>query len=546
MNPAEVGIEAGTILAGKYRIESVIGRGGMGLVYRAHHLTLDETIAIKVLRRDVSLDEETVARFVREAQSAVRLKSEHVARIRDVGTFDDGLPYMVMEFLEGADLGQLVETNGALNVPVAIDLVLQSCDAIVEAHSLGIVHRDIKPSNLFLSFRPDNTAIVKVLDFGISKSATGADLSLTQTSSMLGTPAYMSPEQMRSARKVDARTDVWSIGTVLYELVEGRRPFNAESFSEMCVMVAMDPPAAMVLAPELEPVILRCLAKHPDQRYANVADLMQDLARFAGSPDAARHFITRAYRVLGLPVPRAFDSSPAIRAPVTYLTPVPAMSLGALVRPGAATAPTMTTEPRPAATMAATAIRTAPPRPRRTTAVLAVLCVLLGVGGAVGYVVATGGEHGGAGSDATGATTTDDTAGSSAAGSSATGSNAESGAGAGSSTAATDVGSNATAGSNAESGAAAGAGSSMVATDVGSSAGSSAGSGTPRAGSATVANTGAKPPRGGGKPPRGGGKPPRGAGTGSASSGKGSAVARPPDPVKPKCDPFASRRDGCS
>jgi len=525
VNPAEVGIEAGTILAGKYRIESVIGRGGMGLVYRAHHLSLDETIAIKVLRRDVSLDAETVARFVREAQSAVRLKSEHVARIRDVGTFDDDLPYMVMEFLEGADLGQLVETNGALNVPVAIDLVLQSCDAIVEAHSLGIVHRDIKPSNLFLSFRPDNTAIVKVLDFGISKSATGADLSLTQTSSMLGTPAYMSPEQMRSARTVDARTDVWSIGTVLYELVEARRPFNAESFSEMCVMVAMDPPAPMVLAPELEPIILRCLSKNPDQRYANVADLMQDLARLAGTPDAARHYITRAYRVLGLPVPRAFDSSPAIRPPVTYLTPVPAMSLGALVRPGGPPAPTMTTEPRPVATMATTAIRSAPPRQRRTTAVLLVLCVLLGVGGAVGYLAATGDGHGGTGSDAAGSTLTDDRT-----GSNATGSSVESGSG--SATVATDLGSSAGSGS----------GSATVATDVGSSTGSS----TPHAGSATVATTGTRPPRGGGKPPRRGGKPPRGSGAGSADAGKGSGSSRITVPVKPKCDPFASRRDGCS
>jgi serine/threonine-protein kinase len=542
VNLAEA-IEPGTVLVGKYRIESVLGRGGMGMVYRAHHLALDETIAIKVLRRDVSLDEETVHRFVREAQSAVKLKSEHVARIRDVGTFEDGLPYMVMEYLEGADLGQLIDSNGAMNPQVAVDLVLQACDAIAEAHSLGIVHRDIKPTNLFVSFRPDETAIVKVLDFGISKSASGADLSLTQTSSMLGTPAYMSPEQMRSARSVDARTDVWSIGTVLYELVEARRPFNAESFSEMCVMVAVDPPTPMQLAPELESIILRCLAKHPDQRYANVPDLMRELAVFAGNPEAARHFVTRAYRVLGLPVPLSLDSNPGLRPIVTYQTPVPQLRLSSLVLPAATARPTMIGSP-PGSTLATPTIPNAPRNRRSTAAIVVVLCMMLGIGGAVGYVKATEGDE----------VTVVDPTGSAAAvtgsaeeGSAKEGSAAQGSAATGAAATEPAVGSGSSAGSDAGS-AVAGAGSAGADSDAdadadagsGSATGSGAGSARVRRGSATVAR--GKPPKGGGKPPKGGGKPPKGGG--DAGKGTGTAKGSTP-PVKPKCDPFNSVRDGC-
>ncbi|MDB4964180.1 MAG: Serine/threonine-protein kinase pkn3 [Myxococcales bacterium] len=536
MYPAEDGIAAGTVLVGKYRIESVLGRGGMGMVYRAHHLTLDETIAIKVLRRDVSLDEETVHRFVREAQSAVKLKSEHVARIRDVGTFDDGLPYMVMEFLEGADLGQLVDANGAMNVPVAVDLVLQACDAIAEAHSLGIVHRDIKPTNLFVSFRPDQTAIVKVLDFGISKSSTGADLSLTQTSSMLGTPAYMSPEQMRSARTVDARTDVWSIGTVLYELVEARRPFNAESFSEMCVMVAMDPPAPMVHAPELEPIVLRCLHKNPKDRYANVPELMRDLAQFAGNADAARRFITRAHRVLGLPVPSNLDSNPAIQRVITYTTPVPGMPLS-LVMPAAVASPTISTT-LPDAPVPSL-------RKSRAGLYIALVAVLLGIGGALAYVQATanGGDsqgtseavvdvrdHRGSAAVAADGSNAGDLDRGSSTRTDATGSAASIGS----------AGSEDRAGSSAAiiGAASAGSGSGSAVVSGGSNGTSGRGSGTltvVRSGGRLGGKPGGKPgDKPGGRPSTAGSAEPRGSGAGSA--------VKPPIRPTPKCDPFDSIR----
>ena len=316
-------IEAGDVLLGKYQIESLLGRGGMGLVYRARHLHLHEPVAIKVMRSDVQLDEEAVERFKREAQAAVKLKSEHVARIHDVGAFPNGSPYMVMEFLSGADLGTLVDTNGPTDVPTAVDLILQACDALAEAHSVGIVHRDVKPSNLMVTAHPDGTHVVKILDFGISKSATGTDLSLTQTASVLGTPAYMSPEQMRSARRVDVRTDIWSLGTVLYELVEARRPFRAETFSEMCVMAAVDPYDPLILAPELDGVIGRCLAKAPEGRYQTIAELAAALAPFARDPARAAHYVARAQRVLGraatmtpTPSPGSLPQVPMPRTPV--------------------------------------------------------------------------------------------------------------------------------------------------------------------------------------------------------------------------------------
>ena len=296
--PADA-IRVGQVFLGKYQVESIVGQGGMGVVAECTHLALNERVALKMLRQDVMLDHDAVERFMREAQAAAKLRSEYVARVSDVGALENGTPYMVMEFLEGQDLGQLVAERGKLGIPWAVELMLQTCEALAEAHSLGIVHRDVKPSNLFVTWRPDGTALIKVLDFGISKTAAGTDMHLTQTQSLLGTPAYMSPEQMRSARNVDARTDIWSLGTVMYELIEGRKPFEAESFSEMCVKVAVDAPAPMVHAPpELQQVVLRCLAKNPDQRYASMAELGRDLVPFTQDPARAAILVERMQRVL--------------------------------------------------------------------------------------------------------------------------------------------------------------------------------------------------------------------------------------------------------
>ncbi|MBA3456597.1 MAG: serine/threonine protein kinase, partial [Deltaproteobacteria bacterium] len=291
-------VRIGQVFLEKYRVESILGQGGMGVVAECTHLQLNERVALKMLRQDVLLDRDAVERFMREAQAAVKLKSEYVARVRDVGTLEDGTPFMVMEYLDGQDLGVLIEERGTLPAPWATELILQTCEGLAEAHSLGIVHRDVKPTNLFVTWRPDGTALIKVLDFGISKSPMGTDMHLTQTQSLLGTPAYMSPEQMRSARLVDGRTDIWSLGTVLYELLEGRKPFEAESFSEMCVKVAVDSPTPMErTSVDLQQVVLRCLAKSPDARYQSMADLARDLVPFTQDPQSGSMLVERMQRM---------------------------------------------------------------------------------------------------------------------------------------------------------------------------------------------------------------------------------------------------------
>ncbi len=330
------GVSIGEIFIDKYRVDSILGHGGMGVVALCTHLALNERVAIKMLRRDVLDDADAVERFMREAQAASKLKSEYVARVTDVGRSRTNVPYMVMEYLEGLDLGDLLDDRGYLGLPWAIEITLQACEALAEAHSLGIVHRDVKPSNLFVTWRPDGSALIKVLDFGISKALTGGAMELTQTQSLLGTPAYMSPEQMRSARQVDARTDIWSLGTVLYELIEGHRPFEAESFSEMCVKVAVDPPTPMKKAPAaLQQVVMRCLAKLPEQRYSSMAELGHDLVPFSHDPHQAQVLVERMTRTLRrsavmdweaavrelpgperTPEPAAPASSPAIPMPL--------------------------------------------------------------------------------------------------------------------------------------------------------------------------------------------------------------------------------------
>ena len=298
-------VEAGTVLLEKYRIERVIGEGGMGVVARAHHLTLDQPVAIKFLLDEVLGNQEVVQRFMREAQAAVKLRSEHVARVHDVGTLASGAPYMVMELLDGVDLGGLLRQRGALVPGLAVDFMLQACEALAEAHALGFVHRDIKPANFFITRRASGAPLLKVLDFGISKIpaiSAALDARVTQTQAVLGTPAYMSPEQMRSSKHVDARTDIWAMGVVLYEALAGRRPFSGETFSALCIQVASDPmpPFPVPLPPGLISLVARCLEKDPDMRFQNMAELAAALAPFAGTPAQAASSVERTAGVLGL------------------------------------------------------------------------------------------------------------------------------------------------------------------------------------------------------------------------------------------------------
>jgi len=287
--PPGMPVERGDVIAGKYRVDEMVAVGGMGLVVSARHQQLGQQVAIKVLLPTEVDDEEAqaVPRFLREARAAAALRSDHVVRIYDVDTLPSGLPYMVMELLMGQDLRRLVKTLGPLPVEQAVDYVMQAADAIGEAHASGIVHRDLKPSNLFLTTRTDGRPWVKVLDFGISKASHELALegTLTTTRAMIGSPMYMSPEQIRDAKSVDGRSDIWSLGVILHELLSGKPAFRGESLPAICAAIAADPPASLLAArpdlpPELAEVVFTCLEKDPEARFQSVDELKQALLPF--------------------------------------------------------------------------------------------------------------------------------------------------------------------------------------------------------------------------------------------------------------------------
>jgi serine/threonine-protein kinase len=315
------GARPGDVLAGKYRVERVLGQGGMGVVVAAHHIQLDEKVALKFLLPEALSNGEAVTRFAREARAAVKIKNEHVARVIDVGQLENGAPYMVMEYLEGSDLSGWLKQRGAMQVEQAVDFILQACEALADAHVLGIVHRDLKPANLFCIRRSDGQASIKVLDFGISKVSTpGGGHDLTRTSALMGSPYYMSPEQMQTSKGVDARSDIWSLGIILFELVTGRPPFDAEAVTELAIKIATQPtPDLRLLAPTatpgLERVVAGCLEKDRARRFQTVADLAVALQPFGSS--ASRLSVER---VLGT-LRQAGMAGQALPAPVTALSP---------------------------------------------------------------------------------------------------------------------------------------------------------------------------------------------------------------------------------
>ncbi len=324
--------KTGTVLLGKYRIESIIGEGGMGGVLKAWHLDLDEPVAIKVLLPEMMDRAEIVQRFMREAKAAVKLKGDHAARILDVGKLEgdvdgklEGTPYIVMEYLDGADLNAILKHHGPQEPSMAVDLMIQACEAIAEAHSLGIIHRDIKASNFFVTQSEGEPPQLKVLDFGIATSPKGTS-DLTDGESVIGTPSYMAPEQMRSSRMADARSDIWSLGVVLYEMLEGARPFRSEAYADLCLKVGMDPPEAMVQpnTPEsLQAIVMKCLEKTVERRYQSVAELAFDLLPFASDPVTARASVEQTARLLSRRGTKVIDAS---RAP-DDLTPAPGAAL---------------------------------------------------------------------------------------------------------------------------------------------------------------------------------------------------------------------------
>ncbi|MBK7197455.1 MAG: serine/threonine protein kinase [Myxococcales bacterium] len=273
------------MIASKYRVDRVLGEGAMGVVVAATHADLGTQVAVKFMLPAALTGADSVERFLREARAASRLRSEHVCRVLDVGRLEHGAPYIVMEMLDGRDVQATLDSAGVLSVGVAASYVTQVCEAIGEAHAAGIVHRDLKPQNLFVTRKVNGAEAVKVLDFGISKVAGGADAVRTHHAAIMGTPAYMSPEQCQASAHVDGRTDIWALGVILYQLATGRLPFDGADFLQIAMAVTNThpvPPTA--LRPDLpagfDAVVMRCLEKDRDRRFASAQELAAALQPF--------------------------------------------------------------------------------------------------------------------------------------------------------------------------------------------------------------------------------------------------------------------------
>jgi serine/threonine-protein kinase len=319
----------GDIVGGKYRLARALGEGGMGVVFEAEHLRLRQSVAIKFLRADAIVMPDAVERFEREARAICRMRGPHVVHVLDVDSDAHGRPYMVMEMLRGRDLEAELHARGALPLDEAVDLILQACAAVAEAHAAGIVHRDLKPSNLFLADGA-GTRVLKVLDFGISK-VTRDEPATTSIAVTVGTPLYMSPEQVRSSRDVDGGTDIWSLGVILYELVAGTPPFRGTTTAAIAAIVADATPSLRDVRPdlpqELERAVMTALAKSPRDRFPCVEAFAAALMPFASPEGIAGPFSLRPSRqayesacsaMKRTPVgPQAIDASDLLRLPVS-------------------------------------------------------------------------------------------------------------------------------------------------------------------------------------------------------------------------------------
>ena len=328
-------VAVGQTIAGKYVLERVLGEGGMGVVYAAMHLGLEQRVAIKLLlNEDEQLEQQILERFQREARAAARIRSEHVCRVLDTGRLDDGSPFLVMEYLEGCDFHAELARRGRFELREAVAYMREACAALAEAHANGIVHRDLKPANLFLTQRASGTRYLKVLDFGVSKllAPTSSQPSLTRTAAMVGSPIYMSPEQLQSARDVDTRTDLWALGAILYELITGRPPFDAESMPQLVQAVLNADPVPLaslhISAPAgFERVLLRALEKDRRLRYESAEAFSAALAPFDGQLGVSFAHTLHGHALSLLAAPHA-DGLGEVRAPQTALhtLPPPAVS----------------------------------------------------------------------------------------------------------------------------------------------------------------------------------------------------------------------------
>ncbi len=338
----ELAVRVGDVLAEKYRIDRVLGVGGMGVVVAAHHLALGQSFAIKFLHPQIAREGEAKARFLREARAAAQLRGEHVVRVTDTGALDGlGVPFLVMELLDGQSLGALLRAGRRFSPDESVLYMLQAAEALAEAHRLGMVHRDLKPDNLFLARRADGTPYVKVVDFGISKTREEGALSLTSHNAIMGTPRYMAPEQMRSSKDVDARADVWALGAILYELLSGAPPFDAPSITELITQVQLAPHVPLAarvpgLAPALAAVVEACLQKDPAARTPDTLALARALRPV--SPRDGWVHIERIERILGGGPSAASEvvAGPASQRPAAggarlWQVALAALALGALL-----------------------------------------------------------------------------------------------------------------------------------------------------------------------------------------------------------------------
>jgi eukaryotic-like serine/threonine-protein kinase len=307
----------GKTIDGRYRIESVLGEGGMGLVYRAKHIVLGKLLAIKVLRPDVSRDEEIITRFRQEAQSASSIGNQHIIDISDFGTLPDASTYFVMEYLDGTDLTKVIENQQPIAPARVIHIAKQLCTALGAAHDIGIVHRDLKPDNIYLIKRGGGSDFVKVLDFGIAKVG-GSSSKLTRAGQVFGTPHYMSPEQC-SGSGVDHRTDIYAIGVILYEMITGSVPFDADNLMGILtkhLYEEPEPPSTVRtdLPAELEQVVMRCMSKSTQQRYQTMQELLDDLLRIEQG-------------IAPMPMPMRTDPTGAFNTSVSQQVAVPKSKL---------------------------------------------------------------------------------------------------------------------------------------------------------------------------------------------------------------------------
>ncbi|MDB4938682.1 MAG: hypothetical protein JWP87_5654 [Labilithrix sp.] len=402
-------VREGDILASKYRVEKVLGVGGMGVVVAAEHIELSQKVALKFLLKQASSNDDLVSRFLREARASVRLKGAHVAKTLDVGRLEDGCPYIVMEFLDGHDLHAEIRGGvGLVAVEDAVSYVIQAAEGLAEAHALGIVHRDLKPGNLFLTRGVDGRPLVKVLDFGISKTMDpigGDGLSLTKTEMLLGSPLYMSPEQMRSSKHVDERSDLWALGAIAFELLTGRVPFEADTILELCFKVAQEKaPNPKDLRPELPDelcaAVMKCLEKDPADRFPNVGELARAFEPFGLPRD--RGTAERALDVLGTGkrppmrsiAPNATTKVPATKAPAPGPSP-DATPIAAPKTPAAIAVPQSTPSQIEAVAPAAwgTTQAQTKAKSRRSAVVIGAAVVVLAA--IAGTVVASRGGHDG-------------------------------------------------------------------------------------------------------------------------------------------------------